>query len=66
MTAVKRFRRSRLYSRRHHGTKHKGEPLEPYEWIELFGLGVIMVMLWDIHGYLRDILKQLNGLERKP
>ena len=34
--------------------------MEAFEWIELVALGAVLFLLWDIHGYLREIARQLD------
>ncbi len=33
----------------------------PLEWVEICGLVAVLVLLVDIHGYLRDISRQLKA-----
>ncbi len=34
--------------------------LEVHEWVELAALAAMLVLLWDIHGYLREIAHRLD------
>ena len=43
----------------------RGYSMEPYEWIELAGLAIVILLLLDIHWNLRDIARQLALLARK-
>lgn len=39
--------------------------MEAYEWIELAGMSAMLFMLWDMHGYLREIARHLEALREK-
>jgi hypothetical protein len=39
--------------------------MEAYEWIELGGMAAILFLLWDMHGYLREISRHLDALRQK-